>query len=278
MDDGTRAGLTGNWRGYLEGLARTLPEDAPLHLEASSGEAVLAEAEAWARQGPWPSGLFIREPTRALVVTGFDGSDSDLSGAIAHRLATGFLEDQPGVPLPLRITLRGRQDGEGARELVSRHLRQAGLTIADWRHIEVPTLVTIDGLDDLLPPGGALPGSREGRELLSSLCSHELSQSRILLVTRRQPDDTRHWQLIMDRLDEGAGLITVLDVASGQRRPRGRRIAAAGPGPAELDIPQPDRAMSPQWPLPPAAGAPGPSGPARGTSASAVRGPRPRLR
>jgi hypothetical protein len=342
MDDGTRAGLTGGWHGYLQGLALAHRADGPLHLEASSGEAVLAEAEAWARQGPWPSGLFTKEPTRVLVLAGFGGSDSDLSRAIADRLATGFLQDQPGVPLPLRITLARRQDGEGARELLSRHLRQAGLTIVDWRRLELPSLVTIDGLDDLLPLSRALPGS-EGLELLSELCSYEFSQSRIMLVTRRQPGDTPHWQLITDRLDGGANRVTVLDAASGPGGPdgpdgreerqvagdttrtwvlappersvlrvmlqahdsgmdwlgltnvaipaglsldetaaalakpvqlgyveqhgergaiyqltgEGRRIAAARPGPAELDFPQAPQAASPRWPTPPAAHAPG---------------------
>lgn len=226
MDDGTRAGLTGSWHGYLEGLAEALGADSPLDLEASSGEALLAEAEAWARQGPWPSGLFTREPTRVLVLTSFGGSDSDLSRAIARRLTAGFLHDQSGVPLPLRITLVGRQDGENARELLSRHLRQAGLTIADWRRLELPSLVTIAGLDDLLPPGRALPGSA-GLEFLSELCSYELSQSRIMLVTRRQPDDTPHWPLITDRLDGGERRVTVLDAASSQRGPS-RKEAAAG--------------------------------------------------
>jgi hypothetical protein len=169
MDDGTRADLTGSWHGYLQGLTLAPRADGPLDLEVSSGEAVLGEAEAWARQGPWPSGLFAREPTRVLVLTGFGGSDSDLSRALASRLAAGFLQDQPGVPLPLHITLAGRQDGEVARELLSRQLRQAGLTIADWRGLEFPSLVTIDGLDDLLPLGRALPGS-DGLELLSELC------------------------------------------------------------------------------------------------------------
>ena len=275
MDDGTRAGLTGSWHGYLQELAQAPGGDAPLDLEASSGEAVLAAAEAWATQGPWPSGLFTTEPTRVLVLTGFSGSDTDLSRALALRMATGFLQDQPGVPLPLRITLRGRHDGEVARELLSRHLRQAGLTIADWRDLKLPALVTIDGLDDLLPPGRALPGS-EGLELLSELCSYELSQSRIMLVTRRQPDDTPHWPLITDRLDGGERRVTVLDAASAARGPgEGRRIAAARPGPAELDFPQAAQAASPQWPAPPAADAPGPTSPPGRTNSSPVSGPRP---
>ena len=242
MDDGTRAGLTGSWHGYLQGLALAPRAGGPLNLEESSGEAVLAEAEAWARQGPWPSGLFTREPTRVLVLTGFGGSDSGLSHAIARRLATGFLQDQPGVPLPLRITLVGRQDGEGARELLSRHLRQADLTIADWRRLELPSLVTIDGLDDLLPPGRPLPGS-DGLELLSELCSYELSQSRIMLVTRRQPGDTPRWQLITDRLDGGASRVTVLDAASGAGGPDGREERRVAGDPPDLGT-GPARAVS----------------------------------
>jgi len=96
---------------------------------------------------------------------------------------------------------------------MERHLGQAGLTIADWRYLRVPTLVTVDGLDDLLPAGGPLP-AREELGLLSELCSHELSQSRLVIVTSRQPDSTRQWQLITDRLDEGAGLVTLLDAAA----------------------------------------------------------------
>jgi len=275
MDAPTRAGLTGSWHGYLQELAQALQVDPLLDLEASSGEAVLAAAEAWATQGPWPSGLFTTEPTRVLVLTGFGGSDSDLSLALALRMATGVLQDQPGVPVPLRITLAGRHDGEKARELLSRHLRQTGLTIADWRLLKLPTLVTIDGLDDLLPPGRPLPGS-EGLELLSELCSYELSQSRIMLVTRRRPEDTPRWQLITDRLDGGERRVTVLDAASGARGPgEGRRSAAARPGPAELDFPQAARAASPQWPAPPPADAPGP---ASRTNSSPVSAPRPGLR
>ena len=216
MGNGTRASLTGGWYGYLRGLATlVLPGDASPHAGASPGEAVLTEAETWARQGPWASGLFTREPTRVLVLTGWGGADSDLSRAIALRLASGFLQGQPDVPLPLRITMRGHQDGEGAWSLLSRHLRQAGLAVADWRFLNAPALVTIDGLDDLLPGGRPLP-AREELELLSSLCSYELAHSRIILVTGRQPDDTRLWQLIMDRLDENS-LITVLDAASARR-------------------------------------------------------------
>ncbi len=216
MDNGIRDTVAGQWHAYLGGITTlALAGDAPPPAGSSPGEAVLRGAEAWARQGPWASGLFAREPTRVMVITGFGGSDGDLSRAIAVRLAAGFLHGQRGVPLPLRITMRGRQDGEGARELLSRHLGQAGLTIADWRRLNVPTLVTIDGLDDLLPAGRPLP-AREELGLVSSLCSHELSQSRIVLVTARQPDETRLWRLVTDRLDEGAGLITVLDSTSGR--------------------------------------------------------------
>jgi hypothetical protein len=43
-----------------------------------------------------------------------------------------------------------------------------------------------------------------------------------MLVTRCQPDDTPHWQLITDRLDGGANRVTMLDAASGAGGP-GRR-------------------------------------------------------
>jgi hypothetical protein len=110
--------------------------------------------------------------------------------------------------------VRGRQ-GASARDLVRRHLEQAGLTIADWRSLGVPTLVTVDGLDDLLPPGGPLP-ARDELGFLSELCSRELAQSRLVIVTGRQADDSRYWHLITDRLDEGAGRsVTLLDASAG---------------------------------------------------------------
>lgn len=66
---------------------------------------------------------------------------------------------------------------------------------------------------------------------MSELCSYELSQSRIMLVTKRRPEDTPRWPLITDRLDGGERRVTVLDAASGARpgrRPPDRR-RAAGP-------------------------------------------------
>jgi hypothetical protein len=224
MADRTSAGVTEGWLAYLRGLpALALPGDVPPGTGAPPGEAVLVGAAAWASQGPWASGLFRKEPTRVLVITGSGGADSDFSRAIAAGLAGGFLQGEPAVPLPLRVTVRGRGQ-DNARDLMRRHLGQAGLTIADWRYLRVPTLVTVDGLDDLLPPGGTLP-AREELGLLSELCSHELSQSRLVIVTSRQPDSTRQWQLIMDRLDEGTGLITLLDAAA---RPQAGLPADAG--------------------------------------------------
>lgn len=224
MADRTSAGVTEGWLAYLRGLPTPalLGDDAP-GTGAPPGEAVLAGAAAWARQGPWANGLFRREPTRVLVITGSGCADSDFSRAIAGGLADGFLQGEPGVPLPLRVTVRDRRDNS-ARDLMERHLGRAGLTIADWRYLRVPTLVTVDGLDDLLPPGSTLP-AREELGLLSELCSHELSQSRLVIVTSRQPDSTRQWQLITDRLDEGAGLITLLDAAA---RPQAGLPAGAG--------------------------------------------------
>jgi len=106
MADGTGSGVTEGWLAYLRGLPEpALPGDAP-GTGAPPGEAVLAGAAAWARQGPWANGLFRREPTRVLVITGSGCADSDFSRAIAGGLAGGFLRGEPDVPLPLRVTVR----------------------------------------------------------------------------------------------------------------------------------------------------------------------------
>lgn len=220
MADTAGTGVTEGWLAYVRGLSwLVLPGDSPAPASAPPAETVLTAAAAWARQGPVANGLFRKEPSRVLVITGTAAADSDYSRAITARLAAGFLQGEPDVPLPVRITLRGRQ-GSSARDalaLMRRHLGQAGLTLADWNYLRAPTLVTIDGLDDLLPPGEALLG-REELGLLSELCSHELSQARLAIVTRRQPDSTRSWQLIMDRLDEGTARITLLDAQPGRNR------------------------------------------------------------
>lgn len=227
MDDPKApAGVAEGWQEYLRGLAAlALPVDAPAPDGTVPGEAVAAEAVAWACQGPWPSlALFSKEPTRVLVVAGSAGPDSDLSRLVALRLAGDFLQGKPAAPFPLRITLRGRPAGEDAAGLLTRHVSQVGMRRPDWHLIEAPTLAVVDGLDDLFPLDAPLPCTHT--PLLEDMCSAyfgEFAGSRILLVTRRQFDGSRGWQFILDALDSHKR-ISVLDAAP-SARPAPPRLA-----------------------------------------------------
>jgi hypothetical protein len=156
-----------------------------------------------------------------LLLADFGEGKSVFTYCLARRLGERFLASPDDRVFPLRIPLREFRHARSARGLLQRRLSEVGGDIAGWRRLarQVPTLVILDGLDEMsadLSPAALTANLRGVEELLT-----ELPGSKVLVTSRpRFADGSRDWERLLDRLRRPR----TLRIASGSRRERVRYL------------------------------------------------------
>jgi type I restriction system adenine methylase HsdM len=220
-----RLGIDAIWRRYLAD-PRTLcfvNEDFShfeelyanhLHLKATDERGSLLEGTLMDHVEKW---IYGDSTPTLLLLADFGEGKSVFTYCLARKICEAFRREPGQHPLTLRIPLREFKQARTGRALLEQRLGEIGATVADWRSLagKVPTLVILDGFDEMSPD--LSPGSITENLRSIESCLVELPGSKVLVTSRQRVlNGSRDWRRTLDRLRSPK----VMHLASGSRSER----------------------------------------------------------